>query len=1686
VTEVEDIGRMYAKMSPQVNGQKRSELENNIRRAEEQLPFVKGTVKSELEADIRNWKAELENLGDVKPILYTVDIPDDNGSNYIKWDEEIPAKEKERIRESFVKYLSEKMSDKSPSERDDVMRSVSTELKLGDGRWCAYYDVMAHYTSNEEASRFLFSLGYVGISYSAKFPSRGLGDGKLNYVVFNDSDLKVVDRVEFMRTPKGTVYGWTVGGKIYLTKAGINPNTPIHEYTHIWAEAMRRKNPEAWNGIKDLLRGTSVWDEVMSDGNYSDIHGNEDAVASEVLSRISGRENARKMEAEARRLIDAADGVMDKAKAVTLLGRMKKALEIFWSWVGKDLFGIKDFKSIDEVTDRVLYDLVSGTDLGIANVGHGRAELMMGDARETFDERQRKAVANNGTVMPGLNEAKVKIVKIDTKFPFNVNQKTMMLKNEVLTYASSHGIIGTMTEEETHGKGKVSISKNSIGKMVDDSASNKSVDKETHLAIIPKLRDVIAESVMTECHPDYNKGKDGKRGPSNGYNPDNLMYRCHGAVSIDGRLYRVKLMLKETTGDKLSKKAYSYEVTKIEVLDGQTIRPKTVLSRNSNTSNGSSYVSDVFVSGANLLKGVEKSYDTGIKILNESKKIDARADLRGGKKTNKDKISSHYDAELEKMSRGNADEDADVNEDTARYRTVSELAGEIDPTVTLEDYYEYTDATFDAVKTVDHSDDSRHPYEKKMLVKAEWEDMKASHPDWEWHRSPKDGSRSEYLIDRENGDVYRYSDHWGVLATCNWKLNGSDVRYETAIGKANISDFRRNNVTAYKYAKAERIIRLQRAEQFPAMRAEAERLGMKFNVRINVIEDVESVTYSVPYIQERRRHSRGWYDTATGRVYIVLPNNRDVEDVRATVFHETVGHKGLRELIGEKGYGDFLREVYEHADRDVRRRIDSLAEKRRWNRDKATDEYLSVLAERDFKDFDDAERSVWQWLKDKVLKAIDMFLGSLRLPEWVKLSDNELRYILWRSKERLERGKESPMDTARDVMKRRELGIDNGLYSMGYSDTLLRFNDNIMHPVASENDDKLAVTSLPSDTEIPVTEIIGYDVSVAEAVHVIDGLPNKVITFDGVMLNISRTTRNKLKNEISKHKNDVDVLFAFSQLESVVNKSILIEEHRDRIKVDGERKADNPSYTNIEKTQRFYGAVSVNGVIYRVKTTAIVSKESSNSRMHNYEVTKIELLPSIASTRQNAYTAAGNNSITLAKLLKDVEFSYEKGKKLLDEIDNGTSIGLNAADSVTLNNDILEREREEYEDGDEIGVYESGGRWRAEGFAFSRPTKEQLLDAVRSLYSDYAVSLSEDGSYMKALNGEPTNLSEKQWAQVRTEAFKEWFGDWEKASRIEKLRNAEAVEIRGDEIEPDEDLTQYKKNALEYGKKLRREYTNKDKGTNIKVNAQSIKEVIQYDYKDIEHLQSVAAIPKIIENGIYIDTVKNESNDNNSKIIEYQYYVCGLKIGGLDYTVKSVIAVDNNGHRYYDHKLTSIEKGKLLNELDRITNPSSQENSAFTVYKDKRLISILQINSSKILDDNGEPLVVDGLFLNLDDREPLDEYCRAIDWAKSVFGGDAGVLLNAAESERRCRREAQNRTIDEATTLVTGKDVKLVFKERIARSLQKKYTKWFCGVIFSDVSLHNIYKYMADAAPNNPFGRGMSERLPQRKERGMH
>lgn len=212
----------------------------------------------------------------------------------------------------------------------------------------------------------------------------------------------------------------------------------------------------------------------------------------------------------------------------------------------------------------------------------------------------------------------------------------------------------------------------------------------------------------------------------------------------------------------------------------------------------------------------------------------------------------------------------------------------------------------------------------------------------------------------------------------------------------------------------------------------AEKLAKKFNTPIEVVTDTNELTSDNAERQARIRRSKGFYDPSTGKVVVVLPNNANVEDVAETVFHEVVAHKGLREMLGDENYDAFCDEVYDHlkdelkeeVDRETTRRFEREPEKGyEHHRRVSVDEMFGRMAEKGFEDFTKAERGIWAKLKAKVLEAINKFLGSLKLPKWVKLGDNELRYMLWRSHEKL-RTKGDYVDMARDAAKREELGLN--------------------------------------------------------------------------------------------------------------------------------------------------------------------------------------------------------------------------------------------------------------------------------------------------------------------------------------------------------------------------------------------------------------------------------------------------------------------------------------------------------------------------------------------------------------------------------------------------------------------------------------------------------------------------------------
>lgn len=172
----------------------------------------------------------------------------------------------------------------------------------------------------------------------------------------------VTDKAKELRTTSGVVYGWTVDGEVWLNRDAMNPETPLHEYTHLWDAMVRRENPELWERGKELMKQTPLWEEVMDDPNYADIRDNEDEVASEVHSRLTGRRGAERMAA----MVDEvrSEGPVAEAARVTLVERLKRWLhdmfgalkETLGKWSRRDLRGL----TAEQFADMTLRDLAEG------------------------------------------------------------------------------------------------------------------------------------------------------------------------------------------------------------------------------------------------------------------------------------------------------------------------------------------------------------------------------------------------------------------------------------------------------------------------------------------------------------------------------------------------------------------------------------------------------------------------------------------------------------------------------------------------------------------------------------------------------------------------------------------------------------------------------------------------------------------------------------------------------------------------------------------------------------------------------------------------------------------------------------------------------------------------------------------------------------------------------------------------------------------------------------------------------------------------------------------------------------------------------------------------------------------------------------------------------------------------------
>lgn len=244
--------------------------------------------------------------------------------------------------------------------------------------------------------------------------------------------------------------------------------------------------------------------------------------------------------------------------------------------------------------------------------------------------------------------------------------------------------------------------------------------------------------------------------------------------------------------------------------------------------------------------------------------------------------------------------------------------------------------------------------------------------------------------------------------------------------------------------------------------------------------------------------------------------------------------------------------------------------------------------------------------------------------------------------------------------------------------------------------------------------------------------------------------------------------------------------------------------------------------------------------------------------------------------------------------------------------------------------------------SFVGETKSELSrqkEAVRKQYEN-------TDQWMKAPNGKPTNLTEDQWVTVRTPAFKNWFGDWEYMSKA----------YPANEANERKDVTAYLKSLQ--NKELKSEEENitatfSHKGLGKVASDAAINKSKRNGFSLQEHLTAVVNIERLFSNSIK----SNERNDDNNRIKAIEHFSAPfITKNNQPALVTFTVKVTNNaGRKIYSIELMELKKveGKVQGEALKL----HQATSTFDTLNISHIADKIN-NCSKVVDENGEPLVV--------------------------------------------------------------------------------------------------------------------------------
>lgn len=608
----------------------------------------------------------------------------------------------------------------------------------------------------------------------------------------------------------------------------------------------------------------------------------------------------------------------------------------------------------------------------------------------------------------------------------------------------------------------------------------------------------------------------------------------------------------------------------------------------------------------------------------------------------------------------------------------------------------------------------------------------------------------------------------------------TSLRGGTALSQTGFSAGKDNTGASNKQEKPRLSTQKTLQERRQEIQEYIEREAGKLNIPVRIVGDVSQISPSEKNYTKKLT-SQGWYDQTTGEIVIVTPNHGSIRDAQRTLLHETVAHYGLPAMLGRENFDKLCDQVWDSmTDREravfgayIDEKIDDKSynslteeEKERYvandfsGKRAAADEYLAHFAEEGI-----TNPSLWSKIKRLIKEAFRKIGIDL------SLTDSDIAYLLWKSKNRI-----TDRDSTTDIIRksaadtRIKESLDERFRTVyhGSGASFDRFDHSFMG--TGEGAQAYGWGTY-------VTEVEGIGKSYAEKAadpakkdYLYEELTKlkNIIRYEPNLYIDNRSTISDLKKQIKEleeiQRNDPDFDFEIPRLKEYEKEWEHIEDLISKVS------------TRVLYTVEIPDDTGENYLDWDKPITKKQIKRIQDYLSENYRKNKLDNFnASIApSTAVNA-----------------------------EEIDKWSMRGENIY--KTLEN-LLGGDREASEALLQCGFTgikypaqaTTGGRSDgARNYVIFNENDLQITDHTRFRTSEYTPEeqdiierARQNGTYMKAPNGADTNLTPKQWSQVRTNAFKDWFGDWEnspeKASKVVDENGEPKVVFHGTPLRRDQ------------------------------------------------------------------------------------------------------------------------------------------------------------------------------------------------------------------------------------------------------------------------------------------------------------